>query len=166
MKVIYENNLDDLIALNTDLISNNSQFKKRKNWSLYWTPLFLLFSFSFFAYVLDNPSYYGGAVVGALACFFWTFYAYKKHPEKAAKQMQQKEVFCEHTITISDEGIRESTENSESYRKWSAINNISINDNYIFIYDTPMTAHIIPKRVIGESDFIKIRDEICVYKNT
>ena len=70
VQVVYKNNLDDLIALNIDLFSSNAQYKKRKLWSLYGTPLFLLFAFSFFAYVTGSPSFYGGAVVGSLFSFF------------------------------------------------------------------------------------------------
>jgi hypothetical protein len=164
VQVSYENNLDDLIALNIDLMSNNAQFKKRKFWSLYVTPIFLLFAFSFFAYVTNNPSFYGGAIVGALFSYFWTLYSYKKYPKKAAKELQQKEVFCEHTILVTEDGVRESTDNSENYHKWDAINHISLNDEYIFIYNTPMTAHVIPKRVIGESDFLKIKEKVSVYQ--
>lgn len=164
VQVVYKNSLDDLIALNTDMVSNNAQFKKRKLWSLYGTPLFLLFAFSFFAYVTDNPSFYGGAVVSALFSFSWTFYAYKKYPKKAAKQTQQKEVLCNHTVTVTEDGVKESTDNSENYHKWEAIDHVSLNDDYVFIYNTPMTAHVIPKRVLGESDFMIFREKVAVYQ--
>jgi len=164
VQVSYVNNLDDLIALNIDLMTNNIQFKKRRFWSLYGTPVFLFFAFSFFAYVTNQPSFYGGAVGGALVSYLWTLYCYKNYPKKAAKELQQKEVFCEHTLIVTDEGVRESTDNSENYHKWDAINHISHNDEYIFIYNTPMTAHVIPKRVVGENDFLKIKEKVTVYQ--
>jgi len=163
VQVVYENNLDDLIALNTDLLSNNIQFKKIRLWRLYASPLFLLFSFSFFAYVTNHPSFYWGAVAGALLSFFLTFYAYKNYPKKAAKQTEQKEVLCQHIITVTAGGVRENTENSEGYHKWQAINNVSINDDYVFIYTTGVTAHVIPKRVLGENYFIKFKQQVRVY---
>ena len=93
--------------------------------------------------------------------FFWTLYAYKNYPRKAAKQTQQKEVLCEHTITVTEDGVRESTEN---YHKWEAINSVSSNEDYVFIYNTPITARVIPKRVLGENDFIKFKEKVLVYQ--
>jgi hypothetical protein len=165
VQLIYTNNIEDLIALNVDMVKNNAQFKKRKYWGLYVTPLLLLFAFSFIAYITDKPSFYVGAVVGSLFSFLWTFFAYKNYPKKAAKQTQQKEVMCEHTLTVTEYGVRESTQNSESYHKWEAIDNISTNANYVFIYNTPMTAHVIPKRVVGEKDFVKIKEKISMYQS-
>jgi hypothetical protein len=164
VQVSYENNLDDLISLNIDLMANNEQFKKRRLLSLYITPVFLLFAFSFFSYVTDNPSFYGGAVVGSLVSYLWTYYGYKKYPRKAAEELRQIEVFCEHTLVITEDGVKESTNNSESFHKWNAIDHVSVNDNYVFIYNTPMTAHVIPKRVIGENDFVQITEMVAVYK--
>ena len=166
MQVVYENNLSDLIAANNDFVNNNSQFQNRKYRNLYGTPIFVFFGFSFFAYIKDEPSFYFGAFIGALASYFWTLFCYKKHPEKAAKEMSQKEAFCEHTIEITDEGVREKTTNSESYHRWTAINKISITKDYVFIYNTPITAHIIPKRVIGENEFIKVVNAVNSYSNT
>ena len=165
MQVSYENNLDDLIALNIDLMKNNVQFKKRKFWSLYGTPVFLLFAFSFFAYITNQPNFYGGAIGGALFSYLWAFFGYKNYPKKAAKQLHQKEILCEHNILVTAEGIKESTVNSKTYHQWDAINHVSFNDDYVFIYNTPMTAHVIPKRVIGESDFIQIKEKITAYQS-
>jgi Na+/proline symporter len=117
MQVVYQNNIDDLVALNADLMANNEQFMQRKNWNLYGAPSALLIVFSFYAYFMDKPGLYGGAVIGSIVSYLWTYFSYKNYPKKVAKKLQLKEVYCEHTVTITAEGIREATTNSESYHK-------------------------------------------------
>jgi hypothetical protein len=166
MQVVYQNNIDDLVALNADLMATNEQFINRKKWNLYAAPLVLLILFSFLAYFIDKPGLYVSAVVGSIVSYLWTYFSYKNYPKKVAKKLKQKEVFCEHTVTITAEGIREATTNSESYHKWEAIDHISVTTEHIFIYNTPITAHIIPKRVIGSGDFNQISELLSIYKNS
>lgn len=164
MQVVYQNNIDDVVALNSDLMATNQQFIKRKMCNLYVAPLFLLIVFSFFAYFMDKPGLYGAAVIGSIMSYLWTYFCYKNYPNKLAKKLQQKEVYCAHTVTITAEGIRESTSNSESYHKWEAIDHISVTSEHIFIYIAPITAHIIPRRIIGDGDFNKITELLSLYK--
>ncbi len=166
MQVVYENDLNDLIALSHNWMENDEAFNKKKFWSLYGSPLFILLAISLLAYITNQNSFYGGAVGGALGSYLWTLYCYKTYAKKSAKQLQQKEIFCKHTLTISSSGVREETENSDNYQTWEAINKIAFTDDHIFIYNTPITAHIIPKNMVGENDFVKIQSEINGYKNT
>lgn len=164
MQVVYQNNIDDLVALNSDLMATNELFIKRKKWNLYVVPSLLLIVFSFSAYFIDKPGLYGSAVVGSILSYLWTYFGYKHYPKEVAKKLQQKEVYCAHTVIITAEGIRESTANSESYHKWEAIEHISVTSEHIFTYIAPITAHVIPKRIIGDGGFNKISELLSLYK--
>ncbi|MFA5832148.1 MAG: YcxB family protein [Bacteroidota bacterium] len=66
----------------------------------------------------------------------WNFYK----PDK------QKGVICEHTITISDDWIIESTEVNEDRKKWNGIYKLVEDDEYYYIFLTPQIGHFIPKK--------------------
>ena len=57
----------------------------------------------------------------------------------------QKEAFCEHKVTVSEKGVSESTQNSNCHFNWDAIDKVEYNESYLFIYNTPATAFVIPK---------------------
>ncbi len=152
MEVRYTNTKDDLVAFNNHHLANNKAYQRRKFINLYITPLILLLAFSILALSSDRVSFYIGGVVGSLASYLWSILAYKRYAKKCA-DVFQKEVYCEHTVIISETGVSESTENSNCYFDWSAIDRIEGNDEYIFIYNTPATAFVIPKRELGEEAF-------------
>ncbi|OZB90139.1 YcxB family protein [Paenibacillus sp. XY044] len=58
----------------------------------------------------------------------------------------------EHTITLADEGIIESTSVNESIHKWGGIRDIENNEDYIFIFLNQTMAHIIPKRAFPSTE--------------
>jgi YcxB-like protein len=52
-----------------------------------------------------------------------------------------------HTILLGADGLVETTAVGESRTSWAGIDRIEQNDDYIFIYTSPVAAHLIPKRV-------------------
>jgi YcxB-like protein len=61
-------------------------------------------------------------------------------------------VLGEHKICLTEEAMIESTSVNESHNKWTAIERIDENDNYIFITTTSSGTYNIPKRDFSSSD--------------
>jgi len=59
---------------------------------------------------------------------------------------KNKDVLGKHTIIIDDEGLIETTENSENRTKWAGIEKIVCSDTAILVYNSAISAYIIPKR--------------------
>lgn len=55
-----------------------------------------------------------------------------------------------HKVVLSDEGMVESTAVGESRTSWAGVNRIEQNTQYIFIYTSPVAAHVIPKRAFRD----------------
>ena len=169
MNVSHENNFDDMVALTEHQLSNSVPYHKRRRWILYGSPLFLFAAFSFVAYSTHKPGFYFGGVVGALCSFLWSIRAYRRFPRKAVEKLHretpQKEVFCPHTITISSDGFSEETAESRHFHTWNALTDIAFTRDYIFVYNTPATAHIIPRRELGDEQFQQVGNEIRKYRN-
>ena len=169
MEVSYENTLNDMLALTEHQISASPAYQKRRSWTIYGSPLLLLAGFTYLGYSTQKTGLMVGGVVGALFLFFWSLRAYRNFPRKAVEQLQrekpQKEVFCRHHITVSAEGFSEQTAESRHFHTWRALSDVAFTPDYIFVYDTPATAHIIPRRELGDTRFQQLREEIERVRN-
>ena len=144
--------MEDIIAFNHHHLGQNHAYKRRRLISLYGTPLTFFLAFSLLAFVKDKPQLF----IGSIIFYLWSFVAYKNYPKKCAETFQ-KEVLCEHKVIISETGVCEYTENSSSQFNWNALDKIETNDEYIFVYNTPVTAYVIPCREIGDEVFQKLK---------
>lgn len=63
-------------------------------------------------------------------------------------------------MTVPEKGVSESTQNSNCHFNWDAIDKVECNDSYLFIYNTPATAFVIPKREIGEEVFANMKKAV------
>jgi len=74
---------------------------------------------------------------------------------KLASEGKNKGILGSHTIIISEEGLQEITEVSESRSIWSGIERIEENEEYIFVYIGAYQAHVIPKRDFASKEDAK-----------
>ena len=156
VEIKYTNTKEDLLAFNEYHLANSHIYQRRRTINLYVTPLLVLLAFCLLAIFFEKTSYFVGGVMGASASYLWSFLAYKRYARKCA-EVFQKDVLCEHKVVISDVGVSESTANSSCQFNWNALEKIESNEDYIFIYNTPATAFVIPKREIGEDSFKAVK---------
>jgi hypothetical protein len=57
-----------------------------------------------------------------------------------------------HALAIDDDGICETTDVGEARRVWTSINRIEETEDYVFIYNTAISAYVIPKHQVTEGD--------------
>jgi ABC-type nickel/cobalt efflux system permease component RcnA len=56
-----------------------------------------------------------------------------------------------HKIRLTETEIVETTDVGESRTNWVGVDRIEQNDDYIFVYTTPHSAHVIPKRAFDSA---------------
>jgi hypothetical protein len=66
----------------------------------------------------------------------WRFFTAQRQPG----------LFCEHTISLSDEALTEVTAVNETRHLWAGVCNVAETSKHIFIFVAPNAAHVIPKR--------------------
>jgi hypothetical protein len=102
-----------------------------------------------------------------LSIGLYRYRAYKKYPLKLVTDFnnrhKQKNVFCEHKILITQEGVTETTEETCNKHSWKSLYKIEVLNERIFIFTSPITAHIIPKREVGDEIYGKLVNEIGKY---
>lgn len=168
MELSYENNLGDSIAFMRYHLETDPEFKKRRTLNLYVYPTVIFVGISLFAVVNKEFAAVIGGVVGALIAFVWNWCCYRRYDRKLVKHIQSrvlKEFHCLHTVTITPEGVTEKTAESQNYQTWKAVARVAITPEYIYVYNTPITAHVIPLRELGDTVFQQVAAEIRKYWN-
>jgi hypothetical protein len=60
-----------------------------------------------------------------------------------------------HRLILSEDGVLERTAVNESRTSWTGVDRVEQNADYIFVYTTPGSAHVVPKRAFagaGQAD--------------
>lgn len=58
-----------------------------------------------------------------------------------------KNLFNQRTLVLTDDGITETSSIGESQIRWDKINHLEETEDYLYIYVSSVSAHIVPKRV-------------------
>ncbi|WP_249315780.1 YcxB family protein [Bacillus sp. FJAT-49711] len=61
----------------------------------------------------------------------------------------------EHNMMLSDEGIMDSTSNGVTKVTWSGIKTISEDQHNIYLYNSSVSAYILPKRDLNDVEKVK-----------
>jgi hypothetical protein len=168
MEVSYENNINDSIALFRQHLTTDPDYRKRRNLKVYVTPLIIFTGITMFSIATKDPYIVIGGIVFALITYLWCWFAFYRYERKIVKEITQRPnplFYCRHTVTISSEGLTEKTAETNSFQTWKSISNVAFTPDYIFVYNTPATAHVIPLRELGDTQFQQVSDEIQKYKN-
>lgn len=131
--------------------------------------------FHLYKYILKKPKYFWGYLGNVLAApilvlvvyrllridwvytmiwvivtaFFMAFLLQYRVKRRIRKSLNQnaKGILGLHTIEISKDGFRETTDVNDSFHHWKGVKAIEDNAEYIFIYlNDLLGVHIIPKR--------------------
>jgi hypothetical protein len=155
MQVDYELTVEDAAAFSVYNFRTSSRFKRRlrfsqaigilatlilavvwPSWSsverLIFTVLLLLL------FVFGYPMYYRWAI--------------RRNALKTYSATKSKGVLGKHTLMIESSGVTEKSSASESKSTWSGVERIADDSHYIYIFTSPLQAHVIPKRAFRSNE--------------
>lgn len=66
------------------------------------------------------------------------------------EEKQDKGQLGKHSMTLTEDGLVESTVVGESRNSWAGIHRVEQNPDYIFLYTAPIAAHLVPKRAFND----------------
>jgi hypothetical protein len=87
-----------------------------------------------------------------LVMLFWMFVVTSIMQWRAFTSEKYKSVLCEHTITLADDALIETTAFNESRNLWSGIYRVVDARDYIYIFMSVHLAHIIPKSAFPDAE--------------
>jgi hypothetical protein len=70
--------------------------------------------------------------------------------KRLKKEGKNTALWGRHRITINEQELLASSEVEESHLRWAGIERVTENDDYIFIYVTTVSAHVIPKKFFSD----------------
>jgi hypothetical protein len=154
MEVEYELTPDDLYAFQW-----RAAFRRRgRRVYLYWLLVLLLFSalpaIGPDGFVISRANFTFLLIafpVVALA----QWYLERRLMRRAILQLLKEEKpgkgqVGRHRVVLNEGGVVESTAVGESRTSWAGVDRIEQNPEYIFIYTSPVAAHVIPKRAFRD----------------
>ncbi len=161
MRIRYENTIDDIIAftnIHTFVVSRKALRRTRLLASVLIVIGGLMFSWRYFDL---------GAIFAAIisATLFYTTWPsiLRDRIRRRARKIDPKSYTGVHELTLEDEGIRETDENSEMFHKWSHVLRIVRTADRAFIYIGLGLAHVVPiTRAEGDVSAIKLVEELAV----
>lgn len=176
IEIEYENSIDDAIAYN---VFHYDKFiaKRVPKWiPLIMTPLII----ATWTFLLIIEVLYGFFTLGIIMLIIMPIilslnllrmgqklnqFIIKREAKKLYSKGENKGFIGKHVMTLAPDELTETTEVNETKQKWSGVEKIVENDDYIFIYISALNAHIIPKRAFeNESDVASFVETAKQYK--
>lgn len=127
-----------------------------------WTGpvLFLILSYLFstitdISFLLSFSTFF---VISVIWFVFYPKYFFSliiRHTKKMLKEGQNDGLIGEHRLMISEKGITDYTSNGESHANWSGIKELKEDDQYFYLYNTSVSAYILPKSAITNVDEVR-----------
>lgn len=151
MELTFNFELDDWMAFQEHFLKNSKQFKRSKVIATFMLPAMFTGTIVF-KYINGEPISMFGVLFFAMLSILWVLLYPRGMEKRSLKRMKRliktgdnTGIICEHKIILSKENITHITSDSEQKLKWKAIKKIEENHDYYFLYDTSVSAIIIPK---------------------
>ncbi len=167
MKIRYELTEDDYIQFNLYHMQNSPSQKKTFMISRYLLPLLLAIPIYLFGtLVFKQPSLFW-IIIAVLYTVIWmvTFpKLFKRNVTKAMKKMAQEgdnsNFYGLKTLEIEDDKIIATDDTTTSIVLKSAIKDIKVYDDMVLLYESAISAHIIPTRSLSNEKVDQLLKEL------
>ena len=155
MELEFDFEMNDWMEFNKDYLSNSKQYKSVK----LIAQLILPVIFSAIIFLKDLSNVVGPTKLALLSLILlaWILYIPRfldkrvlYRTKKALEDGDNSGILGRHKLIISDEGILNIQPGSEHNIKWNGFKKIVETDEYYFLYDTAVSALIIPKKKVHE----------------
>lgn len=171
MNIKFQLTEDDYVQFNLFHFQNSSMAKKTLLIQRLIGPVIFFISIFFFSKVLNLsfwPLFIMFSVLSILWFLFYPKYFYHvitKQTKKMIYEGQNKGLIGEHKVVFTEEGIEDHTETGVHQILWSGIQQMKENDHYLYLYNTAVSALIIPKRRLANPNEIRSFIESCIQKH-
>ncbi|MBB6447969.1 YcxB family protein [Bacillus benzoevorans] len=142
-------------------MKNSKTVKKALNMQRFLAPIVFIIA-SFVLAKVGNMSFLGVFITFLVMSILWIifypkyFYSYvSRNTKKMIKEGKNDGLLGEHHMILSEEGIIDSTSNGETKVTWSGIKTLSEDNQNIYLFNSSVSAYILPKRELADVEEIK-----------
>ncbi|PAQ15594.1 YcxB family protein [Bacillus sp. FJAT-42315] len=161
MEINYNLTEEDYLKFNMFHVKNSKAVKRVLNMQRFLTPI-LFIIVSFVLSKVGSVPFLGVFITFLVISILWIifypryFYFYViRNTKKMIKEGTNEGLLGEHHMVLSEEGIIDSTSNGETKVTWSGIKTISEDKHNIYLYNSSVSAYILPKREVDDVEEIK-----------
>lgn len=158
MELEFELLEEDYINFNIDHAKKSSSLKKNILMQRILGPaLFLIFPFIIRGYT-EIPMWYWVTIFGIVSVVWFIYYPkyfnweMTRRVKKMLSEGSNENILNRRKIILSDEGILEKSLIGESNVSWNQVDKVEESNEYIYIYISSISAHIIPKRIFKDEN--------------
>lgn len=154
MKINYELTEEDYLHFNLFHVKKSKVATKSLNIQRFLTPVFFIIVAFIFSLIGDMPFVFPLIIFGLISILWITFYPkyfynlVMRHSKKMLKEGKNDGLLGEQQMTLSEEGIVYLTSIGESQVKWSGIKKVVEDSDFFYIYNSSVSAYILPKRAL------------------
>lgn len=150
MNIQYEVTHDDYLEFNLHYIKSSQTMRKTLFFQRIIGPITFVFGPFVAIKITDIPIWYW-IIAFSVTSLVWFFYypkyivsSLKRRVNRTLKEGQNKGLIGKQTLTITEDGLEFKNDFESASLKWSVLNKIERNDQYLFIYNSSVSAYIIP----------------------
>lgn len=161
MNISYELTEEDYIHFNLFHIKNSRVGKRSLLLQRALSPfIFILFAFVYakIAQLAFLPLFLTFAVISLLWIIFYPKYFYgliSRNAKKMIKEGKNDDLLGHHQLQLSEDGLIDTTAHKETKASWAGITSIQEDDGYFFLYNSSVSAYILPKRVLQDVEDVR-----------
>ncbi|WP_033542146.1 YcxB family protein [Planococcus sp. CAU13] len=158
MELNYKLTEEDYIGFNLFHAKNSKAIKKQITLQRILVPVMYIVLAILAAYFLDVPFLVLFIPLLAVAILWFLFYpAYfyrliKRNATKMIREGKNDALLGQHTMIFTEHGLREISPKGEMSLSWSGIENYGEDDSGFYLYNSGMSALIIPKRELRDTE--------------
>lgn len=152
---------EDFLNFNLFHMKNSKTARRALNIQRFLTPICFLF-FAYFISEVTDISFLLAFSIFLIASILWVlffpkyFYSHViRHVKKMIKEGKNEGLLGDHTLVMTEEGVVDSTLNGETKVNWSGIKSLKEDNHYFYLYNSSVSAYILPKRDLKNIEEIK-----------
>lgn len=160
MEIKYNLTEEDYLNFNLFHIQNSATAKKTLNMQRFIAPIIFI-ALSYILSKLGDTSFLGLFITFLMVSILWIifypkyFYNYViRNTKKMIKEGKNDGLLGEHHMRMTEEGIVDSTSNGETKVAWSGIKTMKEDNHCIYLYNSSVSAYILPKRELNDVEEI------------
>ncbi|MED4453154.1 YcxB family protein [Metabacillus fastidiosus] len=161
MEIKYYLTEEDYLHFNLFHIKNSKTTSRALNMQRFLTPIFFLILSYILSAFLDEP-FIGLFIIFFILSILWIIFYPKyfysliiRQVKKMIKEGRNDGLLGDHHMIMTEEEIVDSTANSETKVTWSGIEMFKEDDDYFYLYNSSVSAYILPKRALNDVEEIK-----------
>lgn len=157
MEISYNLTEEDYLHFNMFHVKNSKVVKRALNIQRFFVPIIFIIASIVLSKLGDMP-FFGLFITFLVVSILWVifypkyFYSYViRNTKKMINEGKNDGLLGEHHMILSEEGIADSTSHGETKVNWSGIQTLSEDEHYIYLYNSSVSAYILPKRKLDDA---------------